>query len=156
MGWMLVIITILVSWCSELLVDSLEETAITWGISEVFVGLVLLPIIGNAAEHATAVTVAMKGKMDLALGVALGSSVQIALCVVPALCLVGWIVDSPLSLDFHMFETTVLIVSVLVVNSTVSMGLSTWLEGVMLIISYLIIAIAYFFRKEPSADYSPA
>jgi len=140
--------TILVALCSEFLVNSLEEVSATWGLSEVFIGLILLPIIGNAAEHATAVTVAMKGKMDLALGVALGSSVQIALCVVPALCLVGWFMNKPLTLDFHPFETIILVVSVLVVNSTVTNGMSTWLEGVMLIMSYCIIGIAYYFRQE--------
>jgi len=148
---MLTITTLLVALCSELLVDSLEAVSKSWGLSEVFIGLILLPIIGNAAEHATAITVAMKGKMDLALGVALGSSVQIALCVVPALCLVGWILQKPLTLDFHPFETIVLVVSVLVVTSTVRQGTSTWLEGIMLIISYLIIALAYFFRKEVPA-----
>ncbi|GBG25201.1 Vacuolar cation/proton exchanger 2 [Hondaea fermentalgiana] len=150
--FMLGVTTVLVAICSELLVGSIEEVSVSWGLSEVFIGLILLPIIGNAAEHATAITVAIKGKMDLALGVALGSSVQIALCVVPALCVVGWIVDKPLTLDFHPFETVVLVVSVLVVTSTVRQGTSTWLEGIMLIISYCIIAVAYFYRKEPPAS----
>mmetsp|Transcript_164 Transcript_164/g.246 ORF Transcript_164/g.246 Transcript_164/m.246 type:complete len:574 (-) Transcript_164:35-1756(-) len=149
---MLSIVTVLVAICSEMLVDSIEEVSRSWGLSEVFIGLILLPIIGNAAEHATAITVAMKGKMDLALGVALGSSIQIALCVVPALCMVGWVVDKPLTLDFHPFETIVLVVSVLVVTSAVRQGTSTWLEGIMLIISYCIIAIAYLYRKEPPAS----
>jgi Ca2+:H+ antiporter len=91
--------------------------------------------------------------MDLALGIALGSSVQIALCVVPVLCLVGWAMDKPLTLDFHEFETVVLIVSVLVVSAAVREGSATWLEGVMLVTSYLIVAIAYYFRKElPAVD----
>mmetsp|Transcript_16306 Transcript_16306/g.31636 ORF Transcript_16306/g.31636 Transcript_16306/m.31636 type:complete len:659 (-) Transcript_16306:515-2491(-) len=150
--FMLGVTTLLVAICSELLVDSIEDVSVSWGLSEVFIGLILLPIIGNAAEHATAITVAIKGKMDLALGVALGSSVQIALCVVPALCLVGWAVDKPLTLDFHPFETIVLVVSVLVVTSTVRQGTSTWLEGIMLIISYCIIAVAYFYRNEPPAS----
>ena len=145
---MLTITTLFVAICSELLVGSLEAVSQTWGLSQAFIGLILLPIIGNAAEHSTAVTVAIKGKMDLALGVALGSSVQIALCVVPALCLAGWAMDKPLTLDFHIFETTVLIVSVLVGNSAVSSGSSTWLEGIMLIFSYCIIGLAYFFRSE--------
>jgi len=73
---------------------------------------------------------------------------KIALCVVPALCLVGWFMNKPLTLDFHPFETIILVVSVLVVNSTVTNGMSTWLEGVMLIMSYCIIGIAYYFRQE--------
>ncbi|CAK9007505.1 Ca(2+)/H(+) antiporter (ApCAX), partial [Durusdinium trenchii] len=153
---MLTITTLLVALCSELLVGSIESVSKSWGLSEVFIGLILLPIIGNAAEHATAITVAMKGKMDLALGVALGSSVQIALCVVPALCLVGWSMGKPLTLDFHPFETIVLVISVLVVTSTVRQGTSTWLEGIMLIISYCIIALAYFYRKEPPSSTTPS
>jgi len=146
------IITVLVAMCSEMLVGSIESVSKSWGLSEVFIGLILLPIIGNAAEHATAITVAVKGKMDLALGVALGSSVQIALCVVPALCLVGWAMDKPLTLDFHPFETIVLVVSVLIVNSAVRQGTSTWLEGIMLIISYIIIGFTYLYRKEPPSS----
>ncbi len=148
----LLVVTFFVSWCSELLVGSIEAFAASFQLTETFIAMTLIPVIGNAAEHASSVSVAMKGKMDLALGVALGSSIQIALCVVPALCLVGWIVDSPLTLDFHLFETVVLVVSVLVVSSTVSMGTSTWLEGIMLIISYFIISIAYYYRIEPPGE----
>eukprot|EP00735_Rhodelphis_limneticus_P010943 TRINITY_DN394_c0_g1::TRINITY_DN394_c0_g1_i1::g.7558::m.7558 TRINITY_DN394_c0_g1::TRINITY_DN394_c0_g1_i1::g.7558 ORF type:complete len:454 (+),score=95.08,sp/Q99385/VCX1_YEAST/45.69/5e-97,Na_Ca_ex/PF01699.19/99,Na_Ca_ex/PF01699.19/9.4e-20,Na_Ca_ex/PF01699.19/1.4e-24,SBF/PF01758.11/5.5e+03,SBF/PF01758.11/1.1e+03,SBF/PF01758.11/0.3,SBF/PF01758.11/2.7e+03 TRINITY_DN394_c0_g1_i1:61-1362(+) len=143
---MLAASTVLVALCSEYLVDSIESVAQQWNLSEMFIGLILLPIVGNAAEHATAVTVAMKGKMDLSIGVALGSSIQIALFVIPLLVIVAWMWDLPLSLDFHAFEAVVLIVSVFVVNSVVGDGSSTWLEGAMLIGAYCIIAIAYYYR----------
>lgn len=137
---------------SEYLVDSIEGVTASLGISEVFIGLILLPIVGNAAEHMTAVTVAMKGKMDLALGVAIGSSLQIALCVLPLCVLLGWSLGKELTLDFHPFETTVLVVSVLVVVGTLSDSTSTWLEGAVLLCSYLIIGVVYYFRVEELYD----
>jgi len=145
----LVISTLLVALCSEFLVDAIEGVANAWNLSELFIGLILLPIVGNAAEHMTAVTVAMKGKMDLALGVALGSSIQIGLCVIPAVTIAGWAAGQPLTLDFHPFETIVLVMAVLVVTCTLSDGNSTWLEGAMLLVSYIIIAVVYLYREDP-------
>lgn len=87
----LVISTVLVALCAEFMVDAIDAITATGGISKTFVGLILLPIVGNAAEHATAVTVACKDKMDLAIGVAVGSSMQIALLVLPLIVVIGWI-----------------------------------------------------------------
>ncbi|CAK9055888.1 Vacuolar calcium ion transporter (High copy number undoes manganese protein 1) (Manganese resistance 1 protein) (Vacuolar Ca(2+)/H(+) exchanger) [Durusdinium trenchii] len=103
--------TITVAICSEFLVDSIEGVTEEYGLPGAFIGVILLPIVGNAAEHATAVTVAAKGKMDLALGVAVGSSTQIALLVVPFSVIVGWVFDVPMSLDFRIFDTAVMILS---------------------------------------------
>jgi Ca2+:H+ antiporter len=110
----------------------------------------LLPIVGNAAEHLTAVTTAMKNKMDLAIGVALGSSMQIALLVTPVLVIVGWILGQPMTLLFNGFETVVLFVSVLITNYLIMDGKSHWLEGTMLLGSYCIIAVAFFYYPDES------
>ncbi|KAJ2160829.1 hypothetical protein GGF46_001959 [Coemansia sp. RSA 552] len=115
-----------------------------WNLSPSFVGMILLPIVGNAAEHVTAVTVAMRNKMDLALGVAVGSSIQIALFVMPFLCILGWIIGKAMTIYFSPFTTVVLFVTVLLVNYIIGDGRTNWLEGLVLIMSYAIIGVAYF------------
>ncbi len=104
--------------CAEYLVDSIDALVESAHISKTFIGLVLLPIVGNAAEHVTAVVVALKDKMDLAMGVAIGSSMQIALLVTPFLVILGWIIDVPMSLHFETFETMVFFLSVLTVTAS--------------------------------------
>ncbi|CAJ1340636.1 unnamed protein product [Effrenium voratum] len=133
--------TVAVAACSELLVDSIEGVTEDYGLPEAFIGVILLPIVGNAAEHATAVTVAIKGKMDLSLGVAVGSSTQIALLVVPFSVFVGWAYDVPMSLDFRRFDTSVLLLSVLMVSLVLRDGSSNWLQGAILMAIYLLVAI---------------
>jgi len=109
--------TALVAICSECLLDSIDHLVTTAGINRVFVGLILLPIVGNAAEHATAVTVAVKDKMDLSIGVAVGSSMQIALLVIPFIVVLGWIIgEDKMTLYFDGFQVMILFVSVLLVN----------------------------------------
>ncbi|TVQ49035.1 MAG: calcium/proton exchanger [Gloeocapsa sp. DLM2.Bin57] len=142
----LVIVTLGVAIESELLVDSLEEATSQLGFNQLFTGVILLPIIGNAAEHATAVIVAMKDKMDLAMSVALGSSLQIALFVAPVLVIAGRIIGQPMDLDFNPFEVVAVIVSVLLANSISSDGRSNWLEGVLLLATYTILALAFYFH----------
>ena len=115
-GVALVLITVLVAVCAEYLVDSIDSIVETAHISKTFIGLILLPIVGNAAEHVTAVVVSYKSKMDLAMGVAIGSSMQIALLVTPFLVILGWIIGQPMTLRFETFETVVFFLSVLVVN----------------------------------------
>ncbi|POS85200.1 hypothetical protein EPUL_003766 [Erysiphe pulchra] len=139
----LVIVTIAVAICAEYLVDSIDSIVETVHISKTFIGLILLPIVGNAAEHATAIVVAVKDKMDLAMGVAIGSSLQIALLVTPSLVILGWIIGQPLSLRFETFETMVFFLSVLVVTYVIQDGKSNYLEGAMLLGLYLIIALAF-------------
>lgn len=112
----LVLVTVLVAVCAEYLVDSIDSIVASTGISKTFIGLILLPIVGNAAEHVTAVVVSYKSKMDLAIGVSIGSSMQIALLVTPFLVILGWIVGQPMTLHFETFETVVFFLSVLVVN----------------------------------------
>ncbi|QKX54986.1 uncharacterized protein TRUGW13939_02076 [Talaromyces rugulosus] len=147
---LLLVTTGLVAACAEFLVDSIDYLVSTTGVSQAFIGLIILPIVGNAAEHVTAVTVASKNKMDLAIGVALGSSIQIALFVTPVIVLLGWILDREMSLYFSLFETVSLFVSAFIVNYLMLDGRSNYLEGALLIAAYVIIAVAAFFY--PSCD----
>jgi len=140
---MLSVVTVIVAVCSELLVGTIEEVTEKWNLSRAFVGVVLLPIVGNAAEHATAVTVAYKDKMDLSLGVALGSSTQIALLVVPVCVMSGWIIGVPMDLNFKPVATGILLLTVLIVCGLTSDGQSNWMEGVMLLAAYFLIAVTF-------------
>lgn len=142
----LLIVTLGVAVESELLVESLEEATEVLGLPALFTGVIFLPIIGNAAEHATAVTVAMKDKMDLSVSVAVGSSLQIALFVAPVLVLAGWVIGQPMDLNFNPFELVAVAVSVLIANSISSDGNSNWLEGVLLLATYVVIGIAFYFH----------
>lgn len=130
-GVALVVVTLMVAVCAEFLVGSIDAIVQTAHISKTFIGLILLPIVGNAAEHVTACVVAYKGKMDLAIGVAIGSSLQISIFVTPFLVILGWIMDKPMTLHFQGFETVVFFLSVLVVNYLIQDGKSNWLEGAM-------------------------
>ena len=142
---LLLVSTGLVAVCAEFLVASINYLVENTSVSEAFVGLIILPIVGNAAEHVTAVTVASKNKMDLAIGVAVGSSIQIALFVTPVIVLLGWILNKDMSLYFSLFETISLFVSAFIVNFLVLDGRSNYLEGALLIAAYVIIALAAFF-----------
>jgi Ca2+:H+ antiporter len=142
----LLVCTLLVALESELLVDSLEVATSQLGLTALFTGVILVPIIGNAAEHATAVTVAMKDKMDLSLSVAVGSSMQIALFVAPVLVIAGWILGQPMDLDFQPFELVAVAVSVLIANSISSDGKSNWLEGTLLLAAYVVLGFAFYFH----------
>lgn len=136
--------TLLVALESELLVDTLEAASEGLGLSAFFTGVILLPIVGNAAEHATAVTVAMKDKMDLSISVAVGSSLQIALFVTPLLVLIGWIVGQPMDLNFNTLELLAVVVAVLITNSISADGRSNWLEGVLLMAAYAILGLTFY------------
>ena len=140
---MLILATVLVAWMAHILVHSLESAVVEWGMPELFIGVILLPFFGNAAEHFTAVIVAGKDKMDLSIAIAVGSSVQIALFAAPAMILFAWVLGVPLTLEFGMLETAATFVSVLVVNSILADGKSNWLEGGMLLGSYVILALAF-------------
>ena len=146
----LVASTVLVGFMSEFLVGSLEGFTQAFGLSEFFVGLIIIPIVGNAAEHAAAVYFAMKDKMDLAVTIALGSTVQIALLVAPLLVIFSFIIRKPMDLVLNNpLELVTLVGSVLIANSIVRDGESNWLEGFMLLGVYAILAVAFFFL--PSA-----
>jgi Ca2+:H+ antiporter len=143
---LLIVVTVLVAFTAEFLVDSIDGLTDTGNISKEWVSLILLPIVGNAAEHATAVTVSVKDKLDLSIGVAVGSSIQISLFVIPLITVLGWIMGRNLTLLFDPFETIVLFLSVMTVTYVVQDGKSNWLEGMVLMILYGIIGtIAWFY-----------
>lgn len=138
--------TLVVAVESEFLVGTLEVASKQLGLSELFTGVIILPVIGNAAEHATAVTVALKNKMDLSLNVAVGSSMQIALFVAPLLVIIGALMGQPMDLDFNNFELLSVAVAVLVANSISGDGKSNWLEGTLLIATYAVISLSFYFH----------
>ena len=139
----LVISTILIAIESEFLVNGIEPITESLGWSQFFVGIILIPIIGNAAEHSTAVIMARKDKMDVALEIAVGSSLQIILFVAPVLIFLS-LFFTPMSIVFNPFELIALIASVLIANRVSHDGESNWLEGVQLLAVYLIIAASFF------------
>ncbi|HEX2435659.1 MAG TPA: calcium/proton exchanger [Solirubrobacterales bacterium] len=131
---------------SEVLVGSITEASESIGISEFFVGVIVVAIVGNAAEHWVAVLVAFKDKMDLAVNIAVGSSAQIALFVAPVLVLVSFVLGpSPMPLVFNGFELGAVMIAVLIANYVTSEGESTWFEGVQLLAVYVILALAFAF-----------
>ncbi|KAG2115065.1 calcium proton exchanger [Suillus discolor] len=143
-GVALLSVTVVIACCAEYLVASMEETAVRYSIPKAFIGVVLLPIVGNAAEHVTSVWMEMKNKYELTITICVGSSIQIACLVVPLFVIAGWIVDQPLTLHFHNFETLVLFVSVFLVNLLLMDGKANYMEGLMLLTLYLVIALAFW------------
>ncbi|KAM0247741.1 hypothetical protein ACHAQJ_009726 [Trichoderma viride] len=141
--------TAIIALCAEFMVGSIDAITDNGALSEEFVGLILLPIVGNAAEHATAVTVAVKDKMDLAIGVAVGSSMQVALFLIPLLVVIGWgMGNDEMNLSFDTFQVAVMFVAVLLVNYLIGDGKSHWLEGWLLICLYAIIAVCAFWYPD--------
>lgn len=130
---------------SEFLVGSVSGVTASLGFSEFFVGIIIVPIIGNVAEHLVAVQVAIKNQMDLSLSIALGSSLQIALFVAPVLVFVSLLMGQPLTLEFNGFEMIALTAASVIAAFVAIDGESNWLEGAMLLAVYLIIALAFFF-----------
>ncbi|HLG18124.1 MAG TPA: calcium/proton exchanger [Blastocatellia bacterium] len=149
-GWkrpvaMLIVATALIAWMSELLVHAVEPASAALGMTEVFVGVIVVAVIGNAAEHSSAILVAMKNKMDLAFHIAAGSSMQIALFVAPILVFVSYAIGRPMDLLFTTFEVLAVGLAVAVVSMVAVDGESNWMEGVLLLAVYLIFALAFFF-----------
>lgn len=130
---------------SEILVGSVEETSKVFGFGEMFVGAIIVGIVGNAAEHSSAIMLARKGKMDLSIGIAAGSGTQIALFVVPILVLVGIVLGQPFTLEFTLYELATLFLAAIILNLIAFDGKSNWFEGIMLTSVYVMIAIGFFF-----------
>jgi len=135
--------TVLIAILSELLVESIEPMTQAAGISEMFVGIILIPIVGNAAEHSTAVIMALKNKMDIAIEIAVGSSLQIALFVIPVAVLIS-LFFTPMSIIFKPIELFLFGSSVLIANQVVKAGRTNWMEGLKLISVYIIAAVGFF------------
>lgn len=142
----LLLVTLSVAFFSEFLVGSIEGFTEASGISRTATGIVLLPIVGNAVEHVSAISVAMKDKMDLAMGIAIGSSTQISLFVVPLTILVGWAMQKEMTLNFPHFEITLFVLSVFTVSVVLSNPTCNWLEGSLLVTTYCLIAIGFWFE----------
>jgi Ca2+:H+ antiporter len=142
----LLISTIFVAFMSQILVGSIEPLVLNFGWTELFIGVIFIAIIGNAAEHVSAITVAIKGKMDLAIQVSIGSATQVVMFVAPVLVLASLFFQTQMNLVFNTFELVAIIFSVFVVNSIIEDGESNWFEGVQLLMAYIIIAIAFFFH----------
>src|SRR5215468_9968655 len=138
--------TVAIAWMSEILVGAIEPTAHEFGLSNVFVGAFVVAILGNAAEHATAISAAMKDRMDLSLSISIGSSVQVALFVAPVLVLVSlFLGPAPMDLAFSPGLVLIVLLSVLITGQVAGDGRSDWLKGMQLLAVYLVLALTFFF-----------
>lgn len=141
----LLIATAFVALIAEFLVGAVEEAGKTLGLTEIFVGVIVVAIIGNAAENSSAILMAMRNKMDLSLGIALGSSLQIALFVAPILIFASYLFGAPMNLEFTIPEVFSVMAAILIVQQICADGESNWIEGVQLLSVYMILGILFYF-----------
>ncbi|CAK9319873.1 unnamed protein product [Citrullus colocynthis] len=139
--------TLLIALLSEYVVNTIEEASTTWGLSVSFLSIILLPIVGNAAEHAGAIIFAFKNKLDISLGVALGSATQIALFVIPLCVVVAWTMGVDMDLNFNLMETGSLGLAIIATAFTLQDGTSHYIKGLVLLLCYIIIAACFFVSK---------
>jgi Ca2+:H+ antiporter len=141
--------TALIAWMSEILVGSVEQAAHAFGMTSLFVGVIVVAIVGNAAEHSTAIMVAMKNRMDLSIAIAIGSSIQIALFVAPVLVMLSYVLGpKPMDLVFTPAEVLAVGLAVAITGQIAGDGECHWMEGVQLLAVYLILGIVFFFLPE--------
>jgi Ca2+:H+ antiporter len=143
---LLILATVLVSWMAEVLVHSVESAAEQYHLPYIFIGVILLPLFGNAAEHFTAVSVAAKNKMDLSFAISIGSSTQIAVFVAAVMIMVAWLWGVPLTFEFGILETIAVFLAVSIANLIAADGKSNWLEGLMLLSTYAVLGLAFLFH----------
>ncbi|XP_022756625.1 vacuolar cation/proton exchanger 3-like [Durio zibethinus] len=146
----LVGMTLIIALLSEYVVGTIEAASESWGISISFISIILIPIVGNAAEHAGSIIFAFKNKLDISLGVALGSATQISMFAVPLCVVVGWIMRIQMDLDFSLLETACLALTIIVVAFTLQDGTSHYMKGVVLCLCYVAIAACFFVHKIPA------
>ena len=144
----LIVATIFVAWMSEILVGAVEATSASLGFNAVFMGVIVVAIVGNAAEHSTAILMALKNQMDLAVGIALGSALQVALFVAPMLIFASYLRATPMDLVFSTLEVVAVILAVMLARMVAEDGESNWLEGAMLLMVYAILGVAFFYLPE--------
>ncbi|KAK3000047.1 hypothetical protein RJ639_023829, partial [Escallonia herrerae] len=144
--------TAIIALLSEYVVGTIEDASESWGISVSFISIILLPIVGNAAEHAGAVIFAFKNKLDITLGVALGSATQIAMFVVPLSVIVAWIVGIDMDLDFNLLETSSLALAVIVTSFTLQDGTSHYMKGFVLLLCYIVIGACFLVYRMPTSQ----
>ncbi|KAM7496451.1 hypothetical protein LguiA_020865 [Lonicera macranthoides] len=152
----LVGMTLIIALLSEYIVGTIEAASESWGISVSFISIILLPIVGNAAEHAGSIIFALRNKLDISLGVALGSASQISMFVVPLSVIVGWIMGVPMDLDFNLLETGSVALSILITAFTLQDGTSHYMKGVVLSLSYVVISACFFVDKLPLINQTSA
>jgi Ca2+:H+ antiporter len=145
----LLISTVMVALLSEFLVGTIENVRDSVGLTEVFVGVIVVAIVGNAAEHSSAILMAMKNKMDLTVGIAIGSSLQIALFVAPILIFLSYLFGQPMNLEFTMPEVVAVVASVYILFQISGDGETNWIEGIQLLSVYVILGILFFYLPEP-------
>jgi len=142
-----------VAWMSELLVGAVDDAARALGMSDLFTGVVILAIVGNAAEHYSAIVMAARNRMDAAIAIAVGSSTQIALFVAPVLVFVSYaIAPAPMNLLFSVFEVVAVSLAVLTISVIAHDGETHWMEGVQLLAVYIILALGFYFLPSPPAS----
>jgi len=145
----LIIATTFVAWISEILVGTVEHAAETFGMNSVFVGVIIVAVIGNAAEHSTAILMALKNRMNLSVGIAIGSSIQVALFIAPVLVILSFfIAPTPMDLVFSLPEVIAVVVAVAITSQISSDGRSNWLEGTLLLSVYAIFAVVFYYLPE--------
>ncbi len=138
--------TVVLVFVSDILVESLEKAISTLGLTSLFTGVILIPLFGGFVEYITCISFAIKNKMELAVAVAIGSSLQIALFVAPVLVLAGWVLGQPMNLSFNPFELVAVAMAVVITNSISNDGRTNWLEGVLLLIAYAVLGTAFYFH----------
>jgi Ca2+:H+ antiporter len=141
----LLVSTIFIAWLSEILVGAVEPVVKSLGVTQFFLGIIVVPLVGNVAEHLVGVQTAWKNKMELSLGISLGSSLQVALFVAPVLVFLSLLMGNPLTLVFNQFELIALGAASLIAALIALDGESNWLEGAQLLVVYFIVALAFFF-----------
>ena len=141
----LIVATVFIAWLSEILVGAVESVVLSWGITEFFLGIILIPLVGNVAEHLVGVQTAIKNDMELSLSISVGSSLQVALFVAPLLVFLSLLMGNPLTLVFNQFEMIALVAAVLSAALVSLDGESNWLEGAQLLAVYIILGVAFFY-----------
>jgi Ca2+:H+ antiporter len=141
----LVAATLLIAWLSEILVGAVEPVVEAVGVTEFFLGIIIIPLVGNVAEHLVGVQMAIKNRMELSLAISVGSSLQVALFVAPFLVFISLLMGNPLTLVFNQFELISLVAAVLIAALVSLDGESNWLEGAQLLVVYIIIGLAFFY-----------
>ncbi|KAH1043228.1 hypothetical protein GYH30_025197 [Glycine max] len=145
----LVGMTVFIVVLSEYVVDTIEDASDSWGLSVSFLSIILLLIVGNAAEHAGAIVFAFKNKLDISLAVALGSATQIAMFVVPLCVIIAWIIPINMDLNFNLLETGSLALAIIVTGFTLQDGTSHYMKGVVLLLCYIVIGACFFVQRTP-------
>ncbi|XVF76814.1 hypothetical protein PTKIN_Ptkin13bG0297300 [Pterospermum kingtungense] len=145
----LVVMTVLISLLSEYVVETIEDVSVSWGISVTFISIIMLPVVGNASDHAGAIIFAYKNKLDISLGVSLGSATQISMFVVPLCVVVAWIMGIRMDLNLNILETGSLALSIIAVAFTLHDGTSHYMKGLVLTLLYVVIGVSFFISKTP-------